>query len=1554
MPPGRPRLKKPKARVGSGKSPRRTRKASAKQSKPHAKRHAPAVHRLSHKQYRDLFETMALGVVYQDRNGRIVAANKAAQDILGLTADQMRGRTSAEPRWKTIREDGSPLPGDEQPVKVAFRTGKPVRDVLMGVFHPNDRAARWILATSIPQFKSRGKRPYQVCTTFDDITERREAERTLRLTRHAMDHSHDAIAWVGPDARFLYVNDATCKRLGYTREELLTMTVSDVDAHIEKSMAPDYWDQIRQHGTHTFQTEHRRKDGRLIPVEIVVSHLSHEGQEYFVANARNLSERRRIEAERNRMFNLSIDMQCVAGFDGFFKQLNPAWEKTLGWATQELLGKPWLDFVHPDDRLATMGAGEALAAGNEVRAFENRYLCKDGTWRWLAWNSYPLPDEQSIYAVARDITRQKQAEEAILESEERFRRLFEGAREAIFWADPETRRLINCNRAAEELTGRKRDELIGQDQSILHPADEPNRYRDLFDVCARHPESQEVDAEVITNTGQIRRVRISTSTDTFEGRDIIQGIFRDVTDRLEAENALRLMTWRNQAILAAVPDIIIEVDENRIYRWANRAGIEFFGEDVIGREAAYYFEGEQATYETVQPLFDGQEDVIYAESWQRRKDGQKRLLAWWCRVLKDGQGNVTGAISTARDITEQKRAQEALRESERQLRVVADHAPVSIAQCGQDQRYRFVNQTYAGLFGLQPADIVGRHPHELLGEGAYQQASPHMEAALAGQPVEYDIVLPQGPDGPRTLHAAYSPESDASGQVVGFVAAITDITERRRIEEERARLTAILENSSDLVSTSTLDRHVSYLNAAGRRMVGWDESEDVTKHTIPDLHPDWATQVICNEGIPAALEKGIWEGETALLTRDGREIPVSQTIMAHRLADGTLQYISTIMRDITERKRAEIALTESERLLRETGDMARVGGWDVDLETRKVRWTPAVKLIHEVSPEYEPTVEEAMAFYSGTSRATIQQAVDLAINEGRPYDLELELTSAKGRQLWVRSAGKPVMKDGRCVRLSGTFQDITERKQATLKLERAQALLTAAIQQSPSGIVIADAPDGHITMANPAAIGIPGETCIALTGIEIGGHTTAWQIYCPDGVTPYPSVKLPLSRAILEGAVSRDIEMIIRREDGEDRWVSANAGPIRDHSGMIVAAIVVFHDITDRKRAEDALRQSRERLSALFTAITDAVYVHEIDADGGPGRIIEANDVACRMLGYRREEMLTLTIRDIDAPESSLDARAVIERLKAGHDVTFEQTHVTKEGRRIPVEIHACIFDMKGTPVLLSTVRDITDRKKTEQERERLVRELESKNTELESLVYVASHDLRSPLVNILGFSSEMERASLFLSALLRQPEVPAHVREHAEPYLKDHIPTAVGFIKASGQKMDALIEGLLRLSRTGRAALNLKHLDMNTMIENTVASMTYQIQQASAKIDIQPLPPCRGDEDQIGQAFSNILDNALKYRSPDRPLEIRISGSIEGDRAVYCVEDNGLGIAAEHEAKIWELFHRLHPTGSVPGEGLGLTLVRRIVDRHGGRTWVESEPGVGSRFCVALPSTER
>jgi len=152
-----------------------------------------------------------------------------------------------------------------------------------------------------------------------------------------------------------------------------------------------------------------------------------------------------------------------------------------------------------------------------------------------------------------------------------------------------------------------------------------------------------------------RAAQLIGEIDTLQEK--IAELERAEAERKRAEETLQALSSRYEAILAAVPDIIMEVDANKVYTWANQTGFEFFGEDVLGKEAAFYFEGEQDTYSTVQPLFDGDEDVIYVESWQRRRDGEKRLLAWWCRVLKDANGNVTGALSTAQDITERKQAE---------------------------------------------------------------------------------------------------------------------------------------------------------------------------------------------------------------------------------------------------------------------------------------------------------------------------------------------------------------------------------------------------------------------------------------------------------------------------------------------------------------------------------------------------------------------------------------------------------------------------------------------------------------------------------------------------------------------------------------------------------------------------------------------------------------------------------------------------------------------------------------------------------------------------------
>jgi signal transduction histidine kinase len=250
--------------------------------------------------------------------------------------------------------------------------------------------------------------------------------------------------------------------------------------------------------------------------------------------------------------------------------------------------------------------------------------------------------------------------------------------------------------------------------------------------------------------------------------------------------------------------------------------------------------------------------------------------------------------------------------------------------------------------------------------------------------------------------------------------------------------------------------------------------------------------------------------------------------------------------------------------------------------------------------------------------------------------------------------------------------------------------------------------------------------------------------------------------------------------------------------------------------------------------------------------------------------------------------------------------------------------------------------------------ELARKNEEMESMIYTASHDLRSPLVNIQGFAQRLGKAVSDINARLGQDDVPANVRSSLAKVLDERIPAALGFIKSSSLKMDSLINGLLRLSRAGRAPLTIQPLDMNAMLHDIIGNLTIQAQRVNARIEVDAdLPPCLGDAAQINQVFTNLIDNAIKYRDPARELAIRISGHRDGHRVRYAVTDTGLGIATESQPKVWQLFHRLDPNGPVAGEGLGLTLVHRLLERQQGRIELTSTPGQGSCFAVDLPAVQ-
>jgi signal transduction histidine kinase len=177
-------------------------------------------------------------------------------------------------------------------------------------------------------------------------------------------------------------------------------------------------------------------------------------------------------------------------------------------------------------------------------------------------------------------------------------------------------------------------------------------------------------------------------------------------------------------------------------------------------------------------------------------------------------------------------------------------------------------------------------------------------------------------------------------------------------------------------------------------------------------------------------------------------------------------------------------------------------------------------------------------------------------------------------------------------------------------------------------------------------------------------------------------------------------------------------------------------------------------------------------------------------------------------------------------------------------------------------------------------------------------------------------------------------------------------YIHSSTVKMDSLLKGLSKVLKAGQAVEKFEHLNINDILDDILETYHLRMKEAGVKAEVSALPACAGDGENINRLFSNLVDNALKYLDPERPGVIKISGHEDNGQAVYCVEDNGIGIAPEHQKKIFDIFQRLDP-GGAQGEGLGLTIVRKIMEKHNGRIWLESEPGKGSRFFVSIPRVQ-
>ena len=377
------------------------------------------------------------------------------------------------------------------------------------------------------------------------------------------------------------------------------------------------------------------------------------------------------------------------------------------------------------------------------------------------------------------------------------------------------------------------------------------------------------------------------------------------------------------------------------------------------------------------------------------------------------------------------------------------------------------------------------------------------------------------------------------------------------------------------------------------------------------------------------------------------------------------------------------------------------------------------------------------------------------------------------------------------------------------------------------------------------------------------------------------------------------------------------------------------------------LQESEARYRLLIESQNDLVVKFDTE-----GNILFASPSYCRAFGKSDADLIgTDFAPQIHAQDRLKEAENQKKLYEEPYTVEYEERIFTVDGWRWFSWASKAIRDNTGcVEAIISVGRDITPRKEVESERMKLMKDLSLKNKELQSIVYIASHDLKSPLVNIQGFSAQLDEACNSLKQYTASEENIAANIDSIQRLIDEDIQESMTFIQAGTEKMWTLVNGFLHISRLGSAELDIKTLDMNRLIAKVLRAMQYQIDQSNTKVTVEELPQCLGDPRQLNQVFSNLIDNAMKYRDPVRKCCITVSGRIENGFAAYSVSDNGIGIAEHHQHKVFEMFHRLNPDNSVSGEGLGLAIVSRILARQDGRIHLTSQPNRGCTFTVTLP----
>ena len=937
---------------------------------------------------------------------------------------------------------------------------------------------------------------------------------------------------------------------------------------------------------------------------------------------------------------------------------------------------------------------------------------------------------------------------------------------------------------------------------------------------------------------------------------------------------------------------------------------------------------------------------------------------WSLQPVKNSDGEVEGVVLSLVEVTERKRAEEQLRRTYEDLEVrvqdrteklqianseLEDEIKIrkraeEIAHLGSweldftTNQLSWSDEVYQ-IFGLQRQEFSPSyatflevvHPED---RAAVDKAySDSIQDGRDGYEIEHRLIRHSTGE-IRVVHEKCEHLRDESGQIIRSTGMVHDITERKRAEEQLRYQAALISNVNDAIVAADAQFCITAWNAGAETLYGWKVEEVIGHNGLEIVRTEW-TNTDANEMRRTISDVGHWRGEATQIRRDGVRFPVEISSMALRDNSGQIIAYISVNRDITERKRAEDALRRSEALLLQTGTMAKIGGWELDLQTMTLHWSPETYRIYEIDPSLSPTLENAIHFYAPEVQPVIREAVQRAIEEGRSYDLELPFVTAKGNALWIRTIGQPEFNDDNCVRLFGTFQDITRRKRAEEELrlahdelemrvrERTAELATAneelvkeiaerkeveaqlriqttAMEAAANGIVITDR-HGTIQWANPALLQISGYDSAELIGQNMNIFKSGQQD------EPYYR---DMWETILSGQVWQG-ELTNRRKDGRLYVEGQTIAPVWSDHDRITHFIAIKQDITERKQADEALRGSEEK----FRTLVEWTYDWEIWLD--PRGNVVYNSPSCeRITGYCPEEIvadpeLIMRIIHPDDQATYQNHRRIIHTEAAGTD-KLEYRIISRDGQEHWIE-HICrpLFgtDNRYLGRRVSN-RDVTEQKHAEKH----IRERNQKEKILTQTIHTMQLDIARDLHDTIGQNISFLRMKLDYLAGKK-------IRKRAEMQLE-----LQSMARAADESYDLM-----------RGTLAVLQSENSTDLFRLFTRYAEQIEERSSfKIDLSTHGEVRFMSArrmrQLFYIFREVLNNIEKHANAS---QVSIKMTWDQDCLNLLVFDNGGGFELDKVQY---------------GSHYGLKFMRERVELLNGSILIRSAIGSGTEITLQVP----